>query len=154
MAVRSLRHGARMVPLDSPNPFVVNEGGDHMFLQGPLVLLVVSILLVAWTMAGVADTQAATLNVLVKAGADEFTPQRVTIRAGDRVTWVNQDNVLHSLVSAGLISRQSTAAPDEPFINTVLPSGASYTQVFTQAGTYHYFCANHMQVWGIVVAEE
>ena len=125
-----------------------------MFVHGPLVSMVVSILLVAWAHGDIADAQAATLNVLVKAGVDEFTPQRLTIRAGDKVTWVNQDTVLHSLVSAGLVSRQSTAAPDEPFINTALPSGASYTQVFAQAGTYHYFCANHMQVWGVVVAEE
>ncbi|MEW6683508.1 MAG: cupredoxin domain-containing protein [Nitrospirota bacterium] len=125
-----------------------------MSTNGPTALIVVSVLLAAWGVGDVADARAATLKVLVKAGVEEFTPQRLTIRAGDKVTWVNQDDELHSLVSAGLVSRQSTTEPSEPFINTPLPSGASYTQVFTQPGTYHYFCANHMQVWGVVVAEE
>lgn len=124
-----------------------------MFTDGPLVA-VVSVLLAAWALGGVADAQAAALKVVIQAGAEEFRPQRLTIRTGDEVTWVNQDQVPHSLVSGSLASRQSTTTPDEPFMNTVLPSGASYTQVFTQAGTYHYFCANHMQVWGVVVADE
>jgi plastocyanin len=125
-----------------------------MFTQTQLVVMMVGLVLTTWTIAAIADAQGATLTVIVTAGAEEFRPQRLTIRTGDEVTWVNQDQVLHSLVSGGLASRQSTAASDEPFMNTVLPSGASYTQVFTQAGTYHYFCANHMQVWGVVVADE
>jgi plastocyanin len=132
---------------------MMDEGGDRMFIRGPLVALVVSIP-VAWGMGGISDAQGATLKVLVKAGIEEYTPQRLTIRAGDKVTWINQDDSFHSLVSAGVVSRQATGEPGEPFINTALPGGSSYTQTFFQVGTYHYFCANHPQVWGVVVAEE
>lgn len=125
-----------------------------MSIHSPLLIGVLGSLLVTSALGGIADAQGATLTVLVTSSSEEFSPQRVVIRAGDRVTWVNQDDQLHSLVSAGLASRQSAARPDEPFINTMLPRGSSFTQTFAQAGTYHYFCANHMQVWGVVVADE
>lgn len=114
-------------------------------LGGAIVVMVGSM--------GMCDAEAGLAKVIVNTGVQEFTPQRVTIQVGDRVTWVNRDHDTHSLVSAGSASRRSGVAPEALLINTTLPPGASYTHTFVESGTYYYFCANHTQVWGIVVAE-
>jgi plastocyanin len=103
--------------------------------------------------AGMCDAEGGTAKIVVNTGVQEFTPQRLTIQVGDRVMWVNHDRDTHSLVSAGLASRQAASGPDALLINTTLPPGASYAHTFVESGTYYYFCANH-EVWGIVVAEQ
>ncbi len=104
--------------------------------------------------AGMCDAEPGVTKVIVNTGAQEFTPQKITIQVGDKVTWVNHDQDTHSLVSAGLASRRTANGPEVLLINTTLPPGASYTHTFKESGTYHYFCANHTEVWGIVVAEQ
>lgn len=98
--------------------------------------------------------EAALVRVIVTGGTQEFTPQQATIKVGDKVVWINQDHEIHSLVSSGLPSRQTASGPEHLLINEVIPPGSSYTHIFAEAGTYDYFCAIHMQVWGVVIAEE
>lgn len=92
------------------------------------------------------------VRIVVRTGAQEFIPQRITIRPDDQVTWVNADQDTHSVISAGAGSQLTGTGSETPLINANLPPGASYTFAFHEAGSYYYFCANHMQAWGIVVA--
>ena len=124
-----------------------------MVNYSPLVVMLLSALAALWVM-GFAEVQGATLTIAVTGNNEEFSPQRLVIRAGEKVTWINQDGRLHSLVSGGLASRQFTARQDGLFINTPLPNGSRFSQRFLQPGTYYYFCANHVQMWGVVVAEQ
>lgn len=116
--------------------------------------LTASALLVTGWVTPVAEAMAETTKILVATGAHEFSPQTVTIKVGDKVTWINQDQNAHSLVSAGEASRHTAQGPEALFINATLPPGSSYTRAFPVGGTYYYFCADHMQVWGVVVAKE
>lgn len=118
------------------------------------IILMSGVLLAAEWMPPGADAEAETTKVLVTTGAHEFSPQTLTIRVGDRVTWINQDHNAHSLVSAGSTSRHTAQGPEALFINATLLPGSRYTHAFTVGGTYYYFCADHMQVWGVVEAKE
>ena len=66
-----------------------------------------------------------------------FDPDVIRIKAGDTVTWTNNDNFTHSvqLLDGGL--------PTEPMVMNT--GGGIATFTFTQAGTFHYQCSFHPQ---------
>ena len=68
----------------------------------------------------------------------QFRPRVVTIRPGDRVTWVNDDAVEHDADGSGW----STA---------LLGQGDSGRVRFNRAGTYRYVCSIHPSMTGTVV---
>lgn len=124
-----------------------------MFVLQRVVSMVGGVVLLMVGSAGMCDAGAGGTKVVVNTGAQEFTPQKITVRVGETVMWINHDDETHSLVSAGLALRQTANGPEALAINTTLPPRASYTHTFLESGTYYYFCANHAQVWGMVVAE-
>lgn len=67
-----------------------------------------------------------------------FTPQAITINAGDAVTWVNQDSISHSIKSG-------------TFNSGTLGNGASFQHTFASSGTYEYSCGIHPSMTGKVV---
>ena len=83
--------------------------------------------------------QAATLEVKI----DNFTfgPQKLTVKLGDTVTWINEDDIPHTMVSIGR------------FRSAALDSGEKFTFTFTKVGTFEYFCGLHPQMQGTIVVE-
>lgn len=71
----------------------------------------------------------------------QYTPKTITIKAGDTVTWVNNDVVRH------------TATSNDGVFDGDLPSKGSYSYTFTEAGTYPYYCAPHPTMKGTVIVE-
>jgi len=72
-----------------------------------------------------------------------FTPSSVTVAPGTTVTWINKDDVPHTVVSDDKTTFRSKALDtDEQF---------SYT--FTKTGTYGYFCSVHPRMTGAVVVK-
>lgn len=66
---------------------------------------------------------------------DGYVPQTVTVKQGQQVTFTNNDTM----------SRQLSADPKAlPSFSTVEPldQGDSYTYIFDQKGTYHYYDAS------------
>src|SRR5579883_1206106 len=61
-----------------------------------------------------------------------FTPATITVPVGATVTWVNHDDVPHTVTS-------STKAFDSGTID----SDKQFSFTFTTAGTYNYFCSIH-----------
>jgi plastocyanin len=73
-----------------------------------------------------------------------FTPNKMTVTPGTKVTWVNHDEVPHTIADKNKRFRSPALDTDESF---------SYT--FATAGTYDYFCTLHSQmVATIIVADE
>ena len=66
-----------------------------------------------------------------------FEPSRLTIGAGDTVTWVNRDTARHTATDTG--GRWGTG---------VLRPGAAGTVTFATPGTYDYACALHPSMRG------
>jgi plastocyanin len=71
-----------------------------------------------------------------------FSPQTITIKKGDTVTWKNDDSAVHRVV-----------ANDNSFELGDMVSGASVKRTFTSSGTFNYHCSVHSYMAGKVVVE-
>jgi plastocyanin len=66
----------------------------------------------------------------------------LTTKVGAAVTWVNQDDEPHTIVSdTGL------------FRSGALDTGNSYTFRFDKPGRYHVFCSMHPQMTAMIVVQ-
>jgi len=74
---------------------------------------------------------------------DNFTfgPQKLTVKLGDTVTWINEDDIPHTMVSIGR------------FRSAALDTGDKFSFTFTKPGTFEYFCGLHPQMQGTIVVE-
>ena len=62
----------------------------------------------------------------------QFQPATLTVRRGDRITWMNKDLFPHS-----------ATGPKGTFDSTSIPAGGSWTFVADKAGTFAYTCIFH-----------
>ncbi|MGA7307818.1 MAG: cupredoxin family copper-binding protein [Pseudolabrys sp.] len=88
-----------------------------------------------------AATPALAEDVAVKIGNFTFGPQELKVKAGTTVTWTNEDDIPHTVVS-----------PNN-FRSKVLDTDGTYTFTFTTPGTYKYFCSLHPHMTGTIVVE-
>jgi plastocyanin len=77
----------------------------------------------------------------VTIGNFTFGPQVLTVKAGTTVTWVNGDDVPHTVVAADKTS----------FKSKVLDTDDKFAFTFTTPGAYAYFCSIHPHMTGKVV---
>jgi plastocyanin len=80
-------------------------------------------------------------NLDVKIDNFTFAPQTITVKVGDTVTWINEDDIPHLVVSIGRYRSQA------------LDTGDKYSFTFTTPGTFQYFCGLHPTMQGTVVVE-
>jgi plastocyanin len=75
---------------------------------------------------------------------DNFTfgPTNLTVASGTTVTWINNDDVPHTVVSDDKVFRSKALDTDDKF---------SYT--FTKPGTYNYFCSVHPKMTAKIVVK-
>src|ERR1700758_736764 len=73
-----------------------------------------------------------------------FNPQTITVKSGEKITWINRDEEPHTVVSVGKKFQKSSALDtDQEFSIT---AGAP--------GTYEYFCSVHPKMTGTIVVEK
>ena len=71
-----------------------------------------------------------------------FAPMELKTKVGTTVTWVNQDDEAHTIVSdTGL------------FRSGALDTDMAYTFRFDKPGTYHVFCSLHPQMKATIIVE-
>ena len=75
----------------------------------------------------------------------QFQPGALEIRAGTRVTWTNQDDIMHTVTSG------APGNPDGWFDVRLGGKGVSGSAVFADPGVYPYFCARHTSMRGEIV---
>src|ERR1700690_3659664 len=77
-------------------------------------------------------------------GIDNFVynPQQTTVKAGTTVTWVNHDDIPHTVTSKTGAFRSKALDTDDKF---------SFT--FATPGSFPYFCALHPHMTGTIVVE-
>ncbi len=78
----------------------------------------------------------------VKIDNFSFTPQEITVAAGTKVTWVNRDDIPHTVVST-----------NETFKSKALDTDDQYSFTFDKAGTYEYFCSIHPKMTAKVIVK-
>jgi plastocyanin len=102
-------------------------------------LCLVAILWMAALSAAAADAPDAN-RIVVKDFM--FTPNALTIKAGASVTWSNQDDEPHTVVSdAGL------------FRSGAMDTNESFSFKFDKPGTYHFTCSIHPRMVGTIVVQ-
>ena len=75
----------------------------------------------------------------------QFKPQRIEIKAGTTVKWVNGDAIEHSVTSG--VPGKPTGNFDSGFFNR----SQSFVHTFTEPGTFTYFCMRHNSMTAKVV---
>ena len=108
--------------------------------------------LASWTMTalisfqavppGVAAAPAAAGKAEVKIDNFSFSPAALTVKAGTQITWTNDDDIPHTVVSNGPV-----------FKSKVLGTGEKFTFTASKPGTYSYSCSIHSNMTGKVVVE-
>lgn len=71
-----------------------------------------------------------------------YQPATVTVKVGDTVTWVNEDQTQHDVV-----------ADNGEFKSNLLNKGESFSFSFTKGGTYPYYCSIHPNMHGTVTVQ-
>jgi plastocyanin len=87
-----------------------------------------------------ASAQAADAEVQIDQFA--FAPQRLTVKAGTTVTWINDDDIPHTVASSS-----------KSFKSKPLDTKDKFSFTFTTPGTYEYFCSLHPHMTGAIVVE-
>lgn len=72
-----------------------------------------------------------------------FNPETVTIKKGQTVRWVNNDNRDHSIM-----------AKDQSFKSGDLKNGETFEFTFKEAGTFDYICVLRPRMLATIVVEE
>nr|WP_226816404.1 cupredoxin family copper-binding protein [Advenella sp. FME57] len=72
----------------------------------------------------------------------QFVPAALTVRPGDRVTWVNKDLVPHTASAAG-----------SQFDSGVIAAGASWAYTVKKEGTLGYVCRYHPGMQATLMAQ-
>jgi plastocyanin len=106
-------------------------------------LLIVLALSAAPVFAADAPSAATTKSIPNQIAISEymFAPATLTVAAGTKVTWVNHDQVPHTIVES---------AVNKTFRSSALDTDDSYSFTFAKPGVYHYFCTLHPQMVGTV----
>jgi plastocyanin len=71
-----------------------------------------------------------------------FEPSTLTVKVGEKVTWVNRDDEPHT-----------ATATDKRFNSKTLENGDRFSTEFKAPGTYKYYCALHPKMTGQIIVK-
>jgi plastocyanin len=103
--------------------------------------IAVAALLAAAVLAATGSSKGAE-GAMVKIDNFTFNPARLVVRPGETVTWINEDDIPHTVASVTKLFRSKALDTDDRF---------SFT--FTTPGVYEYFCSLHPHMKATVVVE-
>ena len=108
-----------------------------------MTMMLALALLLAGSPNFTANAQQATTTE-VKIDNFSFGPATLTVAVGTTVTWINRDDIPHTVVST-----------DDPkaFKSKVLDTNEKFSYTFAKPGSYPYFCSVHPKMTGKVVVQ-
>jgi plastocyanin len=93
------------------------------------------------------NARAAAVTVKMSDTPSKFLPEKVTIKAGQSIEWINNAQTLHSVdADPSMVQDPKDVvlpAGAKPFDSGFMPPGAKYDYTFTTPGTYKYTCVPH-----------
>jgi plastocyanin len=92
---------------------------------------------------GGSSTQPASGGTEVSMKDIQFQPGEVEVKAGDTVTWVNDDSVGHDVTGDDFSSGETGG----------MQGGDTYKHTFKKAGTFDYVCKAHPGMEGSVTVK-
>jgi plastocyanin len=72
-----------------------------------------------------------------------FGPKDMTVAVGTKVTWVNDDEIPHTVAETHKVFRSGA-----------LDTNDSFSYVFNTPGEFEYFCSLHPQMIGKIVVSQ
>jgi plastocyanin len=98
----------------------------------------------ALTMSAVADVARAAVPAAAAVEIANFTfkAPATTVKVGTTVTWINADDIPHTVVSK-----------DGVFKSKVLDSGDKFSFTFAKPGQFGYFCSLHPHMTGTIIVK-
>jgi len=73
-----------------------------------------------------------------------FNPQTITVKSGEKITWINRDEEPHTVVSVEKQFKKSSA----------LDTDQEFTITAGAPGTYSYFCSVHPKMTGTIIVKQ
>jgi len=109
----------------------------------PKILLLAAALAAAPVVAFAGDTATAATNpTVVEIHNMKFNPATLTVAAGTKVTWVNEDESPHTVTDKG-----------RAFRSAALDTKDSFSYTFAAPGEFTYFCTLHPMMVGKIVVK-
>ena len=90
------------------------------------------------------DADGATKESKIEIKDFAFNPQMLTVKSGDKITWINRDEEPHTIASVEKQFKKSTA----------LDTDQEFTITAGAPGTYTYFCSVHPKMTGTIIVEK
>jgi plastocyanin len=123
---------------------------NHPVLKGtassrPIVMLfilTVAVVAAVYAKPALTPSQENAAKYVVTIDNFSFSPMTLTVPAGTQVTWINHDDVPHTVVST-----------DNKFKSHALDTNEKFSYTFADAGTYEYYCSVHPKMTGKVIVE-
>jgi plastocyanin len=91
-----------------------------------------------------ASAQQNASSVEVKIDNFSFGPMELKVPVGTMVTWINRDDIPHTVVSTD---------DSKTFKSKVLDTDEKFSFTFSKAGTYPYFCSVHPKMTAKVIVQ-
>lgn len=112
--------------------------------QAVLRALRLAVLALATTPCLAEDPNNAAVGAAATVSMDHntFIPGEITVAPGTTVTWVNNETMLHTVVS-----------PNQGFRSKTLVKDAKFSFTFTTPGDYDYLCSIHPNMKGKVIVK-
>jgi plastocyanin len=138
-------------PLTSNERLKIFHAGRRDIVVALLALALMALSLGAASCGGNASSSSETTATTGGTGANgtqvvmkdmAFDPATVTIKAGETVTWTNEDSASHTVVGDG-----------GEFESDSLSTGDTFSFTFDTAGTYAYHCSIHPSMKASVIVE-
>jgi amicyanin len=92
----------------------------------------------------VASAQEKMSMMEVKIDNFTFGPATLTVPVGTTVTWINKDDIPHTVVGTD---------DSKTLKSKVLDTDEKFSFTFSKAGTYPYFCSIHPKMTGKVIVQ-
>ena len=121
-------------------------------IQSKIAFPLMAVFIIA--MIGMPHAFAETTSVIIPQGTSVpgcettnecFIPHEITIKAGDQVTWSNNDSAAHT-VTAG----SAADGPSGVFDSSLFMAGTTFSFQFDNEGDFPYFCMVHPWMNGII----
>jgi len=117
-------------------------------IAGGAVLLILALVVAPARTTSARDDDNGRNHQVVVPGEDRFVSFAITIRAGDIVTWLNQDTDNHTVVSDDFFNNTGPRNVNQLLVGTDQNHGqpGQVRLRFDQPGTFVYYCRFHSQL--------
>jgi plastocyanin len=128
------------MPSPHVSPHTLPHALPRRFRPWLVAAVTVPILALAAGRGAPASERTGTDPVIIRIDNFTFGPETLTVAPGTTVTWVNGDDIPHTVVAQNKLFRSRTLDTDD-----------RYSFTFEAPGEYAYFCSLHPHMTGTVV---